>query len=196
VGNPILKRYTVILLIVASLSFIIAGCGTKAKEPVAAKVQEPFVLTSAAFKNGGRMDPKFAHSNENISVPLEWSGVPEGTKTLALLVVDLHPTADEWEHWLVVNMPADAVSIPEGASGKDRMPAGSKELLNFFGTTGYGGPQPPLGSGDHEYKFTLYALDVDSIEFPELTAPKIFLQLTEGHVLGTAEISGFFESVL
>jgi Raf kinase inhibitor-like YbhB/YbcL family protein len=125
--------------------------------------------------------------------PWNESGVPEGTKTLALLMLDLHPTADEWEHWLIVNIPADAVSLPEGASGTDRMPAGSNELQNFFETTGYGDPQPPLGDGDHEYKFTLYALDVDTIEFPELTAPKIFRQLTEGHVLDTAEISGFFE---
>ena len=117
-------------------------------------------ITSSAFPDGGKIPLPYVMpgaGGQNISVPLSWSGVPAGTQSFALAMVDPHPVANNWVHWLVIDLPKDSTSIPEGASGH-KMPQGAQELKNSFGETGYGGPQPPRGSGDHPYVFTLYAL--------------------------------------
>ncbi len=87
-------------------------------------------------------------------MPLRWSGAPKGTKSFVLLMDDLDPIANQWVHWLVVDIPADVSSLPEGASLRS-MPAGAKELDNTWGKKGYGGPCPP--NGTHVYRFRLFA---------------------------------------
>jgi Raf kinase inhibitor-like YbhB/YbcL family protein len=94
-------------------------------------------------------------------------------------------------HWLVIDIPKDASSLPEGASGH-KMPPGAVELKNSFGDLGYGGPQPPPGSGDHPYVFTLYALNVPKIELSRNPSLAAFSQALEGKTLTTATVTGFF----
>jgi hypothetical protein len=106
-------------------------------------------------------------------------------------MVDPHPVARNWVHWLVLDLPQDATSIPAGASGQD-MPQGSVELQNSFGETGYGGPQPPRGSGDHPYVFTLYALSVSTVEIGKRAGLTAFMQALEGKILATATLTGYF----
>jgi Raf kinase inhibitor-like YbhB/YbcL family protein len=151
-------------------------------------------ITSNAFSDGGKIPLKYVMpgaGGQNVSVPLTWSGAPEGTQSFALAMVDPHPVAHNWVHWLVINLPQDATSIPEGASGK-HMPAGAMELQNSFGKPGYGGPQPPPGSGDHPYVFTLYALQEPKVELPKSTNLAAFKQALEGKTLATATITGYF----
>jgi Raf kinase inhibitor-like YbhB/YbcL family protein len=103
-------------------------------------------ITSSAFQDGKLIPTKYAYhgvdGGNNISLPLSWSDVPTGTKSFALSIVDPHPVAKNWVHWFVINIPAGANSISEGAS-KRAMPIGCKELLNTYGSPGYGGPEPP-----------------------------------------------------
>lgn len=106
-------------------------------------------LTSPAFEAGGMIPARYACDRENLSPPLAWSDVPEGTAAFALLVDD--PDANEFIHWLLTDIPADATELREGEG--DAM--GSPEA-NDFGTVGWGGPCPPTGI--HSYRFTLYAL--------------------------------------
>lgn len=118
--------------------------------------------------------------------------MPEGTKSFVLTIVDPHPVARNWVHWLVINIPDEIRSLAEGLSGK-KMPPGSKELYNSYGELGYGGPQPPKGSGPHPYVVTLYALDSEKII---LTANSglIALENTIGSkILGSATLTGIFE---
>lgn len=156
-----------------------------------------FELVSTAFEDGKVMPSKYARAGvtggQNISVPLEWNNAPEGTKSFALACVDRHPIANNWVHWLVINIPKDTHRIPEAASGTSKMPAGSKELNNTFGDRGYGGPQPPKGSGPHKYEFTLYALSVDGFNLELQTSLSRFLKAIEGKVLGEAKTIGIFE---
>ena len=108
-------------------------------------------LSSAAFKDGEKIPIQYVMpgaGGKNISVPLSWKNVPSGTKSFALSAIDPHPVAQNWVHWLVINIPATATSLEEGAS-KKKMPPGSIELKSSFGDVGYGGPQPPKGTGDH-----------------------------------------------
>ena len=102
-------------------------------------------LSSTAFKDGEKIPMHYVMpgaGGKNISVPLAWSNAPSGTKSFALSMVDPHPVAQNWVHWLLINIPAKVTSLEEGASGK-KMPHGSVELKNSFGEIGYGGPQPP-----------------------------------------------------
>jgi Raf kinase inhibitor-like YbhB/YbcL family protein len=108
-------------------------------------------ISSSAFQDGGKIPLKYVMpgaGGQNVSVPLSWTGAPAETESFALAMVDPHPVARNWVHWLVIDIPKNSTSLPEGASGKS-MPQGAAELQNSYGKMGYGGPQPPPGSGDH-----------------------------------------------
>jgi Raf kinase inhibitor-like YbhB/YbcL family protein len=155
---------------------------------------QPMQITSSAFSDGGKIPIQYVMpgaGGQNVSVPLAWSNVPAGTQSFALAMVDPHPVAHNWVHWLVINLPKDAASLPQGASGKS-MPPGAVELQNSFGRPGYGGPQPPPGSGDHPYVFTLYALSVPKVELGKNTSLAAFKQALEGKTLATATLTGSF----
>ncbi|MEM5812614.1 MAG: YbhB/YbcL family Raf kinase inhibitor-like protein [Candidatus Aenigmatarchaeota archaeon] len=149
-------------------------------------------LKSPAFKDGWRIPRKYATivaGGDNTSLPLEWSGYPAGTKSFAISVVDIHPIANNWVHWLVINIPANITSLPEGASVK-KMPPGSVELINSYGDLGYGGPQPPIGTGDHSYVVTVYALNTEKINLPRNATLSQFNKAIEGKILDSASITG------
>jgi Raf kinase inhibitor-like YbhB/YbcL family protein len=151
-------------------------------------------IQSSAFKDGGRIPVQYvmkAAGGKNISIPLAWTDIPPGAKSLALSIVDPHPVAQNWVHWLVINIPPNVTSVAEGASGS-KMPPGAKELKNSFGETGYGGSQPPQGSGDHPYVVTIYALNVDKLDLPDSTSLSEFKKALEGKVIATATITGMY----
>ncbi len=112
----------------------------------------------------------FGCKGENLSPALEWTDPPAGTKSFAVLVHDPDaPTggAGFW-HWLVVDIPASAHGLAQGAGSADgkKLPAGAKQLDTDFGNSGYGGPCPPQGHGAHRYNFTVYALSVETLGLP------------------------------
>ena len=149
-------------------------------------------ITSPAFSDGGTIADKYVMQGiggKNISIPLKWDDSPSETKSFALSIVDIHPVAREWVHWLAVNIPANVNSIPEGASGK-AMPRGCFELANSFGGIGYGGPQPPKGTGDHPYVITLYALNVEKLPLSFNTSLSDFRKSLIKKILATASITG------
>jgi len=151
-------------------------------------------LSSTAFTDGGKIPVPCVMpgaGGQNTSVPLVWADAPPGTKSFALSMVDPHPVARNWVHWLVINLPADVHALPAGASGK-KMPPGAQELHNSFGAPGYGGPQPPPGSGDHPYVVTIYALNVPKLDLGRQTSLAAFQQALEGKVLASSSITGYF----
>ena len=114
----------------------------------------------------------FGCTGQNVSPALEWSGVPAGTKSLALQVHDPDaPTGSGFWHWAVYNMPPDTNGLAQGAGNSpDLLPSGAFGGNTDFMDTGatgengnYGGPCPPEGDSPHRYVFTLYALGVPDI---------------------------------
>jgi Raf kinase inhibitor-like YbhB/YbcL family protein len=153
-------------------------------------------ISSSAFADGKPIPTKYAYpgvvGGKNISIPLAWSGAPPETRSFALSIVDPHPVANNWVHWFVINIPASATSLPEGASGK-AMPKGAGELYNTYGTLGYGGPEPPKGSGPHPYEVTLYALNVEKLGLPANSSLAAFRKALQDKVIATAVVTGIYE---
>jgi len=119
----------------------------------------PFKIESSAFAPDAEIPVRYTGDGKDLSPPLAWSGLPQGTKSLALVVDD--PDAPDpaaptmvWVHWVLFNIPPSTTSLSEGVR---TLPAGTGEGLNDWERTGYGGPAPPIGR--HRYFFKLYALD-------------------------------------
>jgi len=147
------------------------------------------------YSNGSLMPSKFVTRDgggQNVSIGLRWQALP-AAESYALLLDDKHPIANHWVHWLVVDIPNTTTEITEGASRTDRMPKGSRELRTSWGRTGYDGPEPPVGSGEHEYVATLYALDVSKLDITEKTTHAAFLKTIESHIIAQESWSGFYE---
>lgn len=112
----------------------------------------------------------FGCTGENISPAVVWTSPPKGTKSFALTVYDPDaPTGSGWWHWLVIDIPADAHGLPQGASdpAAKKLPPGARQMRTDFGTAGWGGPCPPKGDRPHRYIFTVHALKVEKLEVPD-----------------------------
>jgi hypothetical protein len=128
----------------------------------------------------------------NISLPVVWSDPPAGTTSYVLTIIDRHPIARNWVHWYVVDIPAAVEAIPENASGHF-LPGGAMELRNTFGEIGYGGPEPPKGSGTHQYEISVHALRVGSLGLGPRSSPSECDRALKENVLATATVIGLFE---
>ncbi len=194
-----------IMLAACCVLFIgVVGCTSTTTKKTETKPAAPkggaakvMTLKSSGFGDGEAIPLKYANQSvqgaENLSPPLEWSDPPDGSKSFALVVVDTNPNADNWIHWAVINIPVSAKSLAEGASGTDKMPEGSVELNNTYGTPGYNGPGPPPGTGSHNYEFILYALDKDNIGMTENMTYESFVSGVKQFSLGSVKITGKFE---
>ncbi len=155
-------------------------------------------LTSSAFAQGHAIPKKYTGEGEDVSPPLAWSGVPAGTKELALICDDPDaPTPEPWVHWVIYKLPAGAKGLPEGIPRKPRLkdPPGALQGKNSWPAaeaTGYRGPMPPRGHGIHHYYFKLYALDCE-LEAPPGLEKKQLLEKIEGHVLAEGVLMGSYE---
>lgn len=111
-------------------------------------------------------------AGKNISPELRWSGAPAKTKSFVVTVYDPDaPTGSGWWHWTVYNIPASATALPNNAGSGRGLPAGAVQGTTDFGKPGYGGACPPKGDKPHRYFFTVYALDVPSIDVPASASP-------------------------
>ena len=151
-------------------------------------------LTSSAFAPGGEIPGRYTCDGDDLSPPLAWSDLPEGTRSLALIVDD--PDAPDprapkttWVHWVLYNLPPSASGLPEGA-GSSTPPPGAREGLNDWKRTGYGGPCPPVGR--HRYFHKLYALDTLLSDLGTPTKAELEKAM-EGHVLARGELIGTYQ---
>lgn len=152
-----------------------------------------FTLQSSAFIQAGAIPTKYTCEGPDVAPALGWTNVPEGTKTLALIVDDPDapdPAAPKmtYVHWVLYNIPPDISRLPEGMT-QSTLPIGIKEGKNDWHRTGYGGPCPPIGR--HRYFFKLYALDTVLPDLQTPTKPQL-LQAMTGHILGEAQLMGTY----
>lgn len=149
------------------------------------------VMTSTAFEEGGVIPEVHTCDGRDISPPLSWEGVPDGTRGFGLICDDPDAPMGTWVHWVLYNIPADTTALPPGVPTDVSLEDGSRQGMSDFRRPGYGGPCPPRGK-PHRYVFKLYALDA----LLEIEAPATKADLEKamkGHVLAEARIIGTYQ---
>ena len=150
-------------------------------------------LSSAAFEHESPIPKKYTCDGEDVSPPVVWSGIPDGARSLALIVDDPDapdPAAPKmtWVHWVLYNLPVDCDGLAEAVEDT-QLPSRCRNGKNDWDRTGYGGPCPPIGC--HRYFFKLYALDAELADLGQPTKPKLEHAM-EGHVLDEAVLMGTY----
>ena len=149
------------------------------------------ILKSRAFDHGGEIPVRYTCNGDDVSLPLNWEGVPEACRSLALIVDD--PDAPDprapkmvWVHWVLYNIPPDTNSLAEHITSTT-LPNGAVEGINDWQRPGYGGPCPPVGR--HRYFHKLYALDIvlEGLNRPTKADVEAAMQ---GHIIAQAELIG------
>jgi len=147
-------------------------------------------ITSSAFEHEGLIPPKYTCDGADISPPLQWEAVPEGTGSIALICDDPDAPMGTFVHWVLFNLPADTKELAENIPTDRVLPNGAKQGISGFRRIGYGGPCPP--SGTHRYFFKIYALDTELDLAPGAGKPDL-LNAMEGHILGKGELIGKYK---
>jgi Raf kinase inhibitor-like YbhB/YbcL family protein len=149
-------------------------------------------LQSSAFQDGGQIPRRYAGDGDNMRPPLSWSGVPAGTRSLALVVDDPDaPGSLPFVHWLIYDLPAELGGLPEGPAGEG-LPAGAAQGRNSYGRDAYAGPRPPPGPA-HHYRFRLRALDHHAERLPAGLDGRALEVAMEGHALAEAVLVGTYQ---
>ena len=161
---------TAVVLIV-----VLAACATATPDQEVTTME----LTSNSFADGEAIPSKHTCDGADISPPLAWTDVPDGTAAFALIVDD--PDARGFVHWVLTDIPGDARQLPEGEGDAIGTPG-----PNDFGRTGWAGPCPP---GEHHYAFTLYAL---SEPISGATDADAVRTAAEASALGRATLTGIY----
>lgn len=147
-------------------------------------------VKSAAFEEGGMIPKKHTCDGADVSPPLAWDQVPEGTKSIALICDDPDAPMGTWVHWVLYDLPAGVRELPEDVPGQEVLPNGAKQGTNDFRRIGYGGPCPP--GGTHRYYFKVYALDSALGLAPGSTKAEL-LKAMEGHVVAEGHLMGKYK---
>lgn len=142
----------------------------------------PLTITSLSFSHEAAIPQRFTCDGVDMSPPLSWQHMPDGTRTFALICDDPDAPMGTWVHWVAFNIPATSTGFLEG-----KVPEGTILGVNSWGKHGYGGPCPP--GGTHRYFFKLYALDTKLQLTPETSAAQLE-QAMEGHILGKTKLMG------
>ena len=152
-------------------------------------VKSPTIIEGHAIPVGHTED------GDDLSPSLTWTPAPKGTASFALIVDDPDaPIEEPWVHWVVLNIPGTATTLPAGfheTTAPDGAAAGLVHGKNTWGTLGYRGPAPPQGHGAHHYHFKLYALD-SKLDLPEGVGKHEVLEALSGHVLARGELVGTY----
>jgi len=138
-------------------------------------------VTSPVFVDGGRIPLKYTCDGDNVNPPLNIKGIPEGTKSLVLIVDDPDAPMGTWVHWVVWNIP------PKEEIRENSVPG--TEGMNDFRKRSYGGPCPP--SGTHRYFFRVYALDT-KLDLAPSSRKKDVEGAMKGHIIAEGQLVGLY----
>ena len=159
-----------------------------------ASASTPFAIRSQYFTDGASIPIRHTCEGPDVSPALEWTGLPDGTRSLVLVVDD--PDAPDpkaprmtWVHWVLYDVPPAAPGLAEGMA-RDALPPGTRQGVNDWKRTGWGGPCPPIGR--HRYFFKLYALDAALGDLGSPSKAKLEAAM-KGHVLAEARLMGTYE---
>jgi len=157
-------------------------------------IPAPLKITIPAFADGGAIPAKYGCSNgtnANLSPAIQWSGAPEGTMSIALILhdPDVAIGGDDVLHWAIFNIPATATGLPEGVPAKAMLDDGTVQINNIGGSIGYFNPCPPPPT-THHYMFEFYALDTKLDPAPANRAD--LLKVMVGHIRAKGVYFGLF----
>jgi Raf kinase inhibitor-like YbhB/YbcL family protein len=157
-----------------------------------------FTLSSPDISAAKPIGEKFVYNSfgchgENVSPALSWANPPKGAKSFVVMVHDPDaPTGGSgWWHWIVINLPADATGLPQGAgdTAANKLPAGASQIRTDMGTPGWGGPCPPVGDKPHRYVFTVYALGIEKLEVPADATAALVGFMANHNAVGKASLT-------
>lgn len=148
------------------------------------------VLRSPVFEDGDRIPNLYTCLGRNLSPPLEWDGVPEEVMSFALTCEDPDAPKGTFQHWAVFDIPAYVRDLPEGFGNAEH--EGIRQAVNDFGKTGWGGPCPPPGHGEHRYRFRLFALNVETLPVGDAPRCAAIAEIAGHHIVAEAELTGLF----
>ncbi|MDM4014039.1 YbhB/YbcL family Raf kinase inhibitor-like protein [Roseiconus lacunae] len=154
-------------------------------------------ISSPAFFNGATMPEKYTGNGENVSPPLRWRGLPEGTQELAIVCEDPDASSREVSvRWLVYKIPPEVTELPEHLpsesspgspvhvlQGRHSWPSGPK--------LGYRGPMSPPEHETHHYRFKLYALS-KKLDLKAGADRDTLDEAMDGHILAESELIGTY----
>lgn len=154
-----------------------------------------FPLRSDDFSDGDRLDEALA-APSNINPHLQWSDLPEGTKSVALTCFDPDaPTASGYWHWAVLNIPVEVTELPRGEAEKVLQEhAEVITLKGDSGVRGYYGPQPPEGHGPHRYLFAIHAVDTERLDVEEDNTATVLGFNLYFHSIARSVLWGWYEN--
>jgi len=160
-----------------------------------------FKLASPDVPADGKLAEKqvyigYGCNGGNQSPALQWSGVPAGAKSLALVLHDPDaPVSGGWYHWSLYDLPPATAGLPTNAGNStgSKLPKGAKQGRTSFGGNSFGGACPPIGHGVHRYNFTLYALKVATLPLAEDTPPAEAEAKIKAASLGSASFTATYQ---
>lgn len=184
-----LFRILVLLTALCLVAMLLASCGAGEQPPEEGEMA--LYVTSTAFQEGEKIPDKYTCQGQDISPPLAWSELPEGTRSFVLIMNDPDAPGGTFTHWVIFNIPSNSRGLPEAVPTETQLSDRTVQGKNDFGRIGYGGPCPPPGRA-HRYKFTLYALDQLS-DLKAGVSKKQILDAMQGHVLAQGELTGMYQ---
>jgi len=146
-------------------------------------------VMSSAFGEGGPIPQRYTCDGEEISPPLSWESVPEGTQSIVLIADDPDAPRGTFVHWVLYDLPADARELPEDMPRDKILSNGARQGISDGGDFGYMGPCPP--SGTHRYFFKVYAIDT-RVDLPPGKHKADLLKAMEGHILAQGQTMGTY----
>ena len=152
-------------------------------------------LTSTAFTEGGAIPKRYSCQGDGISPALHWSNVPEGTRSMALIVEDPDAPSGMFVHWVAFDIPPTVTTLDEHQPTAETLSSTARQGTNGAGKIGWVPPCPPPGtgvSGEHRYFFRLYALDT-LMALPSSTDRDALLSAMKGHVIGEGVLMGKYK---
>ncbi|NQT19930.1 MAG: YbhB/YbcL family Raf kinase inhibitor-like protein [Planctomycetes bacterium] len=145
-------------------------------------------VSSPGFEQGGAIPREHTADGSNVSPALQWTDVPYGTRSIALVCVDPDAPGGSFVHWVIFNIDASTTQLPRGIPASAKLADGALQGRNGFGKIGYGGPAPPKGPS-HRYFFKVYALDTMLDLGPGCSHHQL-MQAIAGHIHAEGELMG------
>jgi Raf kinase inhibitor-like YbhB/YbcL family protein len=183
-----------LILVLIALAIFFASCGGEDLAPKefdpASSVLAVIEFSSPAFDGGDAIPEQYTCDGDDLSPPLRWSGVPAGTRSIAIVLDDPDAPGHIFRHWSLYDMPSATRSLKEAQPTTGELQNSTRQSRNDFYEIGYRGPCPPQGE-EHEYLFFIYALS-EPLKLGGDAVPATVSDAIRGRVLGTGSFSGMY----